>query len=141
MKRLLAGVSVFVFLMGLFAIAFAAGSADEAKDTVDKAIAFMKANGKEKAFAEFNNKTGKFVKGDLYVFVIDLNGKCLAHGGNEKLVGKDVTGLKDSDGKFFIKDVIEGAKAKGTGGPTIAGPTPPQKPSPKRVPISRRKGI
>jgi cytochrome c len=103
------------FMLGIAANAFGAGSPDEAKTTIDKAVAFMKANGKEKAFAEFNNKKGQFTKGDLYVFVIDVNGMCLAHGGNDKLVGKDVIGLKDADGKFFIKDVIEGGKTKGSG--------------------------
>lgn len=115
MKRVLLGAAALVFVMGLAAAAFAVGSADEAKAMVEKAVAFTKANGKDKAFAEFTNQKGQFVKGDLYIFVVDLNGVCLAHGGNEKLVGKDVIGLKDSDGKFFIKDVVEGAKAKGSG--------------------------
>ena len=115
MKKVFIGVTALAFVVGLAASAFALGTADEAKAMVDKAIAYSKANGKEKAFAEFNNQKGAFVKGDLYIFVVDLNGLCLAHGGNEKLVGKDVIGLKDSDGKFFIKDVIEGAKTKGSG--------------------------
>lgn len=115
MKKAFIGTMICAFLVCLVGSSWAVGSADEAKTLVDHAIAFMKANGREKAFAEFNNRKGQFVKGDLYVFVIDMSGKCLAHGGNEKLVGKDVIGLKDSDGKFFIKDVIDGAKAKGSG--------------------------
>src|SRR5690606_18549790 len=75
---------------------------------------FMKANGKEKAFKEFTEGT-QFKKDDLYVFVIDTKGMTLAHGGNPKLVGKDMSGLKDADGKFFIKDMIEGGNAKGNG--------------------------
>jgi len=39
----------------------------------------------------------------------------IAHGGNAKLVGKDMLGLKDADGKFFIKAFIETAKSKGNG--------------------------
>jgi signal transduction histidine kinase len=115
MKKTFAGIMMVAFFIGLIGNSWAVGSADEAKTLVDQAIAFTKANGKEKAFAEFTNRKGRFVKGDLYIFVLDESGKCLAHGGNEKLVGKDVIGLKDSDGKFFIKDVIEGAKAKGSG--------------------------
>jgi signal transduction histidine kinase len=81
---------------------------------VGKAAAFMKANGKEKSFKEFSEGT-QFKKDDLYVFVIDMKGITLAHGGNPKLVGKDMSGLKDADGKLFIKDMIDGATAKGSG--------------------------
>jgi signal transduction histidine kinase len=115
MKKALIGMMVCAFVACLTVSAWSVGSPDEAKALVDKAIVFMKANGKEKAFAEFTNRKGQFTKGDLYIFVIDLNGMTFAHGGNEKLVGKNVIDLKDSDGKFFIKDVIEGAKAKGAG--------------------------
>ena len=115
MRNAFTGCLVCAVVACLALGAFAADTAEEAKTLVDQAVAFTKANGKEKAFVEFNNHQGQFVKGDLYIFVVDLNGKCLAHGGNEKLVGKDVIGLKDSDGKFFIKDMVEGAKAKGSG--------------------------
>ena len=46
---------------------------------------------------------------------IDVNGKVFAHGGNPTLVGKDMSGAKDADGKFFIKEIINAAKTKGTG--------------------------
>src|SRR3954447_21609096 len=71
------------------------GTPDEAITMVKKAGAFLKANGKEKMFAEVSNPTGQFVKGDLYVFVHDLEGNCLAHGGNPKLIGKNLLDLKD----------------------------------------------
>jgi cytochrome c len=115
MRRTLIAIVVGIFVLCLAVPAMAADSADDAKAMVDKAVTYVKDNGKDKAFAEFTNQKGQFVKGDLYIFVIDTTGMCLAHGGNEKLVGKNVIGLKDSDGKFFIKDVIDGAKAKGTG--------------------------
>lgn len=50
---------------------------------------------------------------DLYVVVYDLNGKCLAHGQNPKfLVGKDLIGMKDPDGKAYVKERVELAKTK-----------------------------
>ncbi len=105
------------FVVGLFWVtsAFAGGSADEAKGLMAKAVEYVKANGKEKAFSEFTDTKGKFVDRDLYIFAVDFNGVTLAHGGNGKLVGKDMLGLKDADGKFFIKEFIELAKAKGNG--------------------------
>jgi cytochrome c len=140
MKKVLIGLVLMVFVVGLTMTVFAADSADEAKSMVDKAVAFMKANGKEKAFAEFTNKQGQFVKGDLYIFVIDLEGMTFAHGGNEKLVGKNVIGLKDSDGKFFIKDVVEGAKAKSAGWSDYRWTNPATKTIEKKSTYFKREG-
>ena len=88
---------------------------DSEKVMLEQAAVYLKANGKEKAFAEFTNQEGQFAKGETYIFVIDFKGMTLAHGGNPDLVGKDMGALKDSDGKLFIKDMIEGAKTNGSG--------------------------
>jgi cytochrome c len=114
MKRFLIFYLIAMFAVCLSGNLYAAGTADEAKAMVGKAAAFIKANGKDKAFKEFTEGT-QFKKDDLYVFVIDMKGMTLAHGGNPKLVGKDMSGLKDADGKLFIKDMIDGATAKGSG--------------------------
>jgi signal transduction histidine kinase len=114
MKKMLVVLMVVVFMCGLSGYLYAAGTAAEAKAMVEKGAAFVKANGKDKAFKEFTEGT-QFKKDDLYVFVIDMKGMTLAHGGNPKLVGKDMSGLKDADGKLFIKDMIDGATAKGSG--------------------------
>lgn len=91
------------------------GTAKEAEALVKKAVSYIKANGKEKAFAEFGNKKGQFVDRDLYIFVYDLNGKCVAHGQNPKMVGNDLIDMKDPDGKLFVKERVEIAKTKGKG--------------------------
>ena len=88
------------------------GTPDEAVAMVKKAAAFLRANGREKAFAEINNPKGKFVDRDLYITVHDMNGNCLAHGFNQKLVGKNLLDLKDPDGKPFIKERAEQAKTR-----------------------------
>jgi cytochrome c len=117
MRRAIALVTVGLFLLGFAGLAAAAekGTAKEAQDLVKKAITYYKANGKDKAFAEINNPKGMFVSKDLYVFVFDLNVVCLAHGANKGLIGKNLSELKDSTGKQFMKEMIDGAKAKGTG--------------------------
>jgi cytochrome c len=112
MKKLLIAILVNFLLVSF---AFAGGTAKEAQTLVEKGVAYLKANGKEKAFAEFTDTKGKFIDRDLYIFVVDFKGLTLAHGGNPKLVGKDMSELKDSDGKFFIKAFIELAKTKGSG--------------------------
>ena len=82
---------------------------------VKDALAYIKVNGQEKAFAEINNPRGRFVDRDLYITVVDMNGKILAHGAIPELIGTNRIESKDSDGKFFIKERIEMAKTKGSG--------------------------
>jgi cytochrome c len=92
--------------------AFAAERAtkDEAQAMVKKAVAFIKAQGGAKAYAEITNKSGQFTDRDLYIVVYGLDGKVLAHGGNEKLVGQDLIDQTDVDGKPFVKERVELAK-------------------------------
>lgn len=82
---------------------------------VQKAIAYMKEHGKEKALAEFNNPNGQFVKNDLYIFAYDLQGKNLAHGAKQTLVGQNRLDMKDPDGKSVVKEFIQTANSQGKG--------------------------
>lgn len=91
----------------------ASTSKDEAPALVQRAVELVKTVGKEKAFQAFNDTTGPFVKGELYIFVVDYNGDTLSHGGNSKLIGKNMKGLKDADGKAFIQAMIEESKKGG----------------------------
>ena len=87
----------------------------DAIDMVNKALAFHKANGREKTLAVLNKKDGEFVKGELYVFAYDLAGVVVAHPQNPKLVGKNMLEIPDQEGKFFRKDVQKVALTQGTG--------------------------
>jgi cytochrome c len=117
MKRIITSVCLTLFMLAVTHVAIAAefGTTVEAESLVKKAVAEIKANGQEKAFAEFNNPKGKFIDRDLYITVYDMTGKCLAHGANPKMIGKDLIDLKDPDGKPFVKERIEIAKTKGGG--------------------------
>lgn len=115
MNKLLAGVLVgclFVCGAGVARAEEKPGTASEAVAMVKKASAFIKANGREKAFSQISNPKGPFVDRDLYVTVYDMSGTCLAHGFNPKMVGKNMIDLKDPDGKAFIKERSEVAKSK-----------------------------
>lgn len=115
MRKVLLAVLVLLMAVG---VAFAAKATQkDAMDLANKAAAFLKANGDQKAFAEFNKKDGKFtdMSKDLYIYVLDLNAKCLAHGASAALIGKDLSQIKDTDGKLFIAELVKNAKAKGKG--------------------------
>jgi signal transduction histidine kinase len=79
---------------------------DEAVAMVNKAVAYFKKEGAEKAYAEFNKKPGEFTDRDLYVLVYSTSGKVLAHGSNIKLVGKDLIDAQDVDGTYYVKERI-----------------------------------
>ncbi|MFA6411476.1 MAG: cache domain-containing protein [Syntrophales bacterium] len=115
MRKLMYIFILVFFTVGISAQVYAAGTTDQAQALVKKAISFYKANGKDKTFAEINNSKGQFVKGDLYVTVYDMDGKCLAHGANKAMVGKDMIGMRDPDGVFMIKERIAITKSKGHG--------------------------
>jgi len=115
MKQLVALVCAAVLAAGVGVAGEKRGTPAEAEALVKRAIAYVKANGKEKAFAEFSDPKGKFVEGDLYIFVYDMTGKCLAHGGNARMVGKDLIDLKDADGKPFVKERVDLASSAGKG--------------------------
>lgn len=86
----------------------------EATAMVKKGVAFIKSSGKDKGYAEITNKKGQFTDRDLYLVVYGLDGVVMAHGANEKMVGKNLIGLKDIDGKEFVKERVEMGKAKST---------------------------
>jgi len=88
-------------------------TAPEAEAMVKKAVAFIQANGVEKAYAEFGDKKGQFTDRDLYVVVYGLDGKVLAHGANAKLVGKDLMDAQDVDGVYYVRERVAKAKADG----------------------------
>src|SRR5690606_22600279 len=113
MKRfIISAVTTSLFCVAGIAAAAEGATQAEATAMVKKGVDFIKANGKDKGFAEITNKQGQFVDRDLYLTVYGIDGVVRAHGANEKMVGKNLISLKDVDGKEFVKERIELAKAK-----------------------------
>src|SRR5262245_39543644 len=83
---------------------------EEAVAMVKKAVSFIKEEGPDKAYVEFTNKGSRFHDRDLYITVLGLDGKVLAHGQREDLVGQVLIDAKDPDGKLFIKERAELAR-------------------------------
>jgi cytochrome c len=110
--KMLAVAAIAASLVGTSAHADDRATAAEAQAMVKKAVAFIKQHGPEKAYAEFSNKKGSFVDRDLYIVVHTLEGKCLAHGANEKLIGREMMDVEDTDGKAYMKERMTLAKTK-----------------------------
>jgi cytochrome c len=117
-KMMLKKVAIVVVLCLFLVVSVSAqqrGTPEEAKMLVEKAAAYVKANGEEKALKEFNNPKGEFLKGDLYVFVFDPKGVLLANTNLPDLVGKNVYNTPDSTGKLNRKEMVDLANSKGSG--------------------------
>ncbi len=131
MKALLKSIlfAVMAFGLGHGARAEERATPAEATALVKKAVAYIKANGKDKAFAEFSNPKGQFVDRSLYIFVYDVKGNNMAIGnGNAgKMVGKNLIDMRDADGTYLIKGLIEVAKTKGSGWFDYKWPNPVSK--------------
>ena len=103
---------------GVVAFAFASGAAgewatkDDAVALVKEAAALIKQRGPEKAYPEISNKAGRFHDRDLYITVLDFNGKVLAHALRGDLIGRSLIKAKDPDGKLYIKERVELARGQ-----------------------------
>lgn len=116
LHSLLRGLAVLLFVFTAATVAHAQerGTAAEAEAMVKRAVAYVKAHGREKAADEFTNGS-TFKDRDLYISFYDMQGRVLAHGANPKLIGKELIGLKDPDGKPFVAQITEIARTKGAG--------------------------
>lgn len=90
------------------------GTPAQAEAMVKKAVKHIKKSGKDSAYADFTAKKPEWIDRDIYVVVYDFTGSVLAHGQNEKQVGKHLLDFKDADGKEFVKERVELAKSKGS---------------------------
>lgn len=81
---------------------------------VKEAVAYAKANGKEKALSEFSDRDGSFFRGVLYIYAYDYNGTTIAHPVNPEKIGVNRLEEPDADGTWFISKLREAAY-NGTG--------------------------
>src|SRR5262249_706578 len=85
-------------------------SKEEAVAMVKKAISRIMEHGADKAYSEISTKGGRFHDRDLYITVIDLDAKVLAHVQRQDLIGKNQIDIRDPDGKLFMKEGVEIAR-------------------------------
>ena len=140
MKKLTA-IMLVVFTGIVFASSALAESAtkDECVTKCKEAAKLIKEKGMDAAFQELQNKDGKFVWKDTYVFVMDFTGTHLTHPLRPERVGKNVIGSKDSNGKLVVKEFIEVAKTKGEGWVEYMYPKPEELKKPENERILSKK--
>ncbi|MFZ6691267.1 cache domain-containing protein [Undibacterium sp. SXout20W] len=115
MSKLLAATAIFTLSCSAV-MASEHGTEAEAQEMVKKAVALVKSAGPEKAYKVFTeHPDGAFKEKDLYVFVYNFDGTCVAQGANAKMVGKNLLAMKDVDGNAFIKGMIDLVKSSSKG--------------------------
>lgn len=100
------------------------GVKEECVTLCKDAAKFLNEKGFYPTVFEINKKEGKFVSKNTYVFLMDLEGHLLAHPFNPQVIGMDMTGQKDSNGKLFVQEYITVAKSKGEGWTEYSYPKP-----------------
>lgn len=105
--KILTAVAAAFLASTAFANAAGPATKDAAVAMVKKAIAAIKAEGTEKAYAEINAPNGPFQDGEIYTVVQGFDGMTLAHATNPKLIGKNMMEAQDVDGKYFAKGMAE----------------------------------
>jgi uncharacterized protein len=86
--------------------AFEFGTRDEAMAMLKRVQEKFKKEGPDAAFRAINTKAPGFVDRDLYPFVTELTGLCVANGVTPAVRGKNIIDLKDQDGKFIIQEFV-----------------------------------
>lgn len=103
------------FISFISTITLFASSEKEVKELVIQANEYCENNGLDECIKVFNNKDPRFTKGELYIFVSKFSGDTLAHGGNTKLVGKNLLNVKSPSGIYPTLEFVKIATGSGSG--------------------------
>jgi signal transduction histidine kinase len=96
------------------------GTKEEAVAMVKRVQAQFKKDGAEVTFKEVSDKSTKaYHDRDLYPFIYYRDGTQkgvnVAHGARPALIGKNLIDLKDQDGKYLVRELINIANGPGSG--------------------------
>jgi cytochrome c len=106
MKRLCAALVIVCCVAGFAHAADEKALPEDAVAMVEQAAQYIEQHGLKEACQEFCNPQGEFIKGDMYLFVVDRAGKCLANGGFPDLVGKNLMWMPSRDKKMMVREMI-----------------------------------
>jgi methyl-accepting chemotaxis protein len=82
------------------------GSADEADALAQRAMSLVQTQGLNAAMPALHSADQGFVDRDLYVFVLDRDGRYVLHGAKPAVEGKRVHDVPGIDGDRFVQDIF-----------------------------------
>lgn len=127
MRKSIFTIAIVAILTTCFAALVCAEQAtkDEVVAKCEEAVKLIQEKGIDEATQTIGNKEGPFVWKDTYVFLMDLDGKMIAHPIKPELTQQDtLTDVKDTDGKPLFVEFIEVAGTKGEGWVDYMWPKP-----------------
>jgi signal transduction histidine kinase len=78
----------------------------------------------EVAFPLLRDPAGPFIAKDAYVFVLDMEGMVLLHPAFPNLEGSSLLDVQDTQGKYFVREMLELVKANESGWVDYMWPKP-----------------
>lgn len=99
------GMDTYIIGAGMFPVA----KPETMTLLVKSAIGYLQTHSDEESCEKFVTRdgNGEFIRGDLSILVLDLDGFCYAYGDQHEFIWKNLNDWKDDDGKPFIKQMIE----------------------------------
>jgi len=91
------------------------GNVDDVVDLVNRAATIMDEEGIFPAFRQIMDPAGDFVKGELYVFVLNMKGTIVANGAAPESVGNNSLLARDQTGLYFVQEMLQQAYSNGQG--------------------------
>ncbi len=100
-------------------------------DMVTNAIREIEKHGKD-VFKLFHDPTGPFISKNSYIFVIDMNAIELVNPAFPNLEGRNLLDLKDTQGKYLNREMLNVVKTRGSGWMDYMWPKPGESVSTKK---------
>lgn len=120
MMRYLTALCLAALMLAIPATAAEFGTKEEAVAMVKRVQAQFKKDGADATFKAVSDKSTKaYHDRDLYPFIYYVSGPQkgvnVAHGARPALIGKNLIDLKDQDGKYLVREMIDIANGPGRG--------------------------
>lgn len=118
-----------LFLLAVIAVTAGApartrGTDAEAWELIDRATDFLRQHGATAAPEAFSRRDSSFLDRDLYPMLLDRDGVMVAHGWNPTLNGADLSDLKDTQGRRFMREALDLVAMSGRADVTYLWPDP-----------------
>jgi cytochrome c len=127
-RRAMLGAFVAIALNAPIAAHAETRAVAEAVAMVKRVAEKLRTDGPEATFkAVLDKSTAEYHDGDLYPFILDMNGVMMATGSRSQLVGVNLASIKDQDGRYLIQEMIAIARGPGSGWVEYKWPNPQTK--------------
>ncbi len=107
-----ATLALVVLVLSSFSLHAATDTAQEVMSTVAQAAQLVETRG-DAAFGEL--RAMRFLGGEGYVVISDMDQICLLNPIAPSFEGKNMTGLQDAQGRFFVTEMTSAAKTRPSG--------------------------